>query len=363
MNIFSADVNEQNGRAGLLEIDGNKIVTPTYAPTKNEFVSLTNSSLVSKKDYKDAKIGEYVCWLDSTQLWALTHKAGAYNSKKAAFKSELENINAKTKIIHFNFFEDVTTIDADQLEVLLDLQNDSGADVIQIPNIATKYDYNKAIEKTHVWKTGKGVNKPLMGVISKRSDLDLLKTKLSTIDSIGVNLSPYNQPLLIGIKNELKSKNIWIHGISAPITYPKSKGTLGILVNYYGIDTISTPVMNWKSAQGYGGRVAKMSEDEQSKNALKNKYFKPTDYETPTFDLLQKNFGEGHKLSAFCNCPICRSLTIKGILEKPMTVNDNSRSHRVISFLSEGATYQGKLKNNETDAYIASKTHAKMIIG
>ena len=122
MSIFTPDVNENNGRSGLIEIDDKKIVTPTYVPTKNEFASLTTSTRVSKKDYKNAKVGEYLCWLDKTQLWNLKNKDGTYNSKKAAFKEDLSNIEAGTKIIHFNFFEDVNTIDISQLEILLDLQ-------------------------------------------------------------------------------------------------------------------------------------------------------------------------------------------------------------------------------------------------
>ena len=348
---------------GIIEIDNKKIITPTYAPTKNEFVSLSNSERISKRDYKNAKIGEYVCWLDKEQLWNLKNKDGAYNSKKAAFRAELENIDVPTKIIHYNFFDDVNTIDSEQLEVLLDLQLDSGADVIQIPNIYKKYDYAMAIEKSLAWKSGKCIDNPLMGIVCKRSDLDLLKTRTSSIESIGINLSQFNKPILIGVKNELKAKDVWIHGISAPIPYPKSEGTLGILINYYGIDTVSSPVINWKSAQGFGGRMAKMSDDEHAENALKNKYFKPTDYETPTFGTLIRDFGERHRLSNFCNCPICDNVTIKEILDKPHSVNDNSRSHRVISFINEGITYQDKLRNNETSDFISSKVQAKMILG
>ena len=216
---------------------------------------------------------------------------------------------------------------------------------------------------TKPWKKGKKIETPLMGVVCKISDLDVMTKKLKSIESVGINLSQFNKPLLVKVKNELKSKDVWVHGISAPTTYPKSAGTLGILVNYYGIDSISSPVINWKSAQGFGGKIAKMTDDEHSQNALKNKYFKPTDYETPTIGALKTKFGEDQKLSEFCTCPVCNGLKIKDLLQKPQEVNDNSRSHRVVSFLNESAIYQNKLKNNGTDEYISSKPYAKKIIG
>jgi hypothetical protein len=363
MTLFTPDVNENNGRSGIIEIDSKKIVTPTYAPTKNEYVSLAKSKRVNKNDYKKAKIGELVCWLDKNQLKNLEHVGGAYNSKKAALKNDLGSIEAATKIIHFNFFDDVNTINIEQLEILLELQQDSGADVIQVPNIYQNYDYSRAIEKALEWKKGKGVEKPLMGIVCKRVDIDLLKTKLLVIESIGVNLTKFHKPLLIAVKTELKSKNVWIHGISAPVTYPKSEGTLGVLINYYGFDTISSPVANWKIAQGFGGKLAKMPDEEHLPTALKSKYFKPTDYGTPTLDKLKNQYGEGHKLSSFCTCPVCNGITIKEILDNPRAVNDNNRSHRVISSINEGDIYQNKLKNNESLDYIRSKLHAKTIIG
>lgn len=362
MSIFSQEINENNGRMGVIEIDNKSIVTPTYAPTKNEFVALANTEGIEKKDYKKAKIGEYVCWLNNEQLTNLKNKDGTYNSKKASFKAELKNIDASTKIIHYNFFEDVKTIDIDQLEILLDLQFDSGADVIQIPNLNKDYDYAKAIEKALAWKIGKNIDNPLMGIICKRTDLEILKKRTKSVESIGINLSPFNKPLLIGVKNKLKMEDVWIHGISAPIRYPLSEGTLGILINYYGIDTISSYVMNWRSAQGYGGKIAKMTDVELANNVLTNKYFKPTDYGTPTFNELIENYGDNYKLSNFCNCPVCNNITIQNILDKPYSVTDTNRSHKVISFINEGLTYQNKLKNNETSEYINSKSHAKNII-
>ena len=206
MSIFTPDINENNGRMGLIEIKNQKIITPSYVPTKNEFAALSVTPHVEKKDYKNAKIGELVSWFDKEQLWKLEHKDGVYNSRKSSFKTDLGGIDASTKIIHYDFFDDVDNITIEQLELLLDLQLESGADVIQIPNINKNFDYARVIEKAVAWKSGKGVNKPLMGVVRKSNDLDLLKTKLSVIESIGVNLSSNNRPLLVGVKNKLKNE-------------------------------------------------------------------------------------------------------------------------------------------------------------
>src|SRR5208283_3640736 len=237
MSIFSADVNESNGRTGLIEIDNKKVATPSYAPTKNEFESLSLSSGIDKKDYRDIEIGEVVCWLDKDQLTNIVKKDGFYNSKKYALSADLKIITAKTKILHFNFFSDVKSLNGEQIENLLELQYDLDVDVIQIPNHYIDLDYSRAVEKAIEWKRSKGVNKPLMGVVCKSSQIDYLKTKFKEVESIGINLSQFNQPTLVAVRNKLKTEDVWIHGISAPMSHENKRGTLGVLINYYGFDT------------------------------------------------------------------------------------------------------------------------------
>jgi hypothetical protein len=40
-----------------------------------------------------------------------------------------------------------------------------------------------------------------------------------------------------------------------------------------------------------------------------------------------------------------------------------NKSHRALSFYKESETYQNKLKSNESEDYLNSKTFAKIIIG
>jgi len=332
MSIFSADVNESNGRTGLIEIDNKKVATPSYAPTKNEFESLSLSSGIDKKDYRDIEIGEVVCWLDKDQLTNIVKKDGFYNSKKYALSADLKIITAKTKILHFNFFSDVKSLNGEQIENLLELQYDLDVDVIQIPNHYIDLDYSRAVEKAIEWKRSKGVNKPLMGVVCKSSQIDYLKTKFKEVESIGINLSQFNQPTLVAVRNKLKTEDVWIHGISAPMSHENKRGTLGVLINYYGFDTISNPVQNSKSARGFGGSFAKMNAEQQLEKTKTQKYFKPIDYELPKIEDLQKIHGSKHKLSGFCSCPICTKKTIEDLLINPTMTSHFNKSHRSLSF-------------------------------
>lgn len=74
-------------------------------------------------------------------------------------------------------------------------------------------------------------------------------------------------------------------------------------------------------------------------------------------------YGNKHKLSGFCSCPVCTKNTIEELLRNPTMTSHLNKSHRALSFSKESEIYQNKLKNNESEQYLTSKTYAKKIIG
>jgi hypothetical protein len=363
MSSFSVDVNEANGRQGILEIEEKEIVTPSYIPTKTEFNYLQKSPHVEKRDYNKIKAGELVVWLDNEQMFRLINEDDYYNETKYRMRAALKEMDTPVKLLHYNFYTDVNALDAISLNLLLELQEDVGVDVIEIPNLYLDWNYSRAIEKAVAWKKEKKIEKSLLGVACKINDIDLLLSKKDAMIGVGVNLNRFKKPLLYNIREKLKNQEIWVHAFSAPREYNAvdKQGTLGILINFFGVDSVSTRVLNWKAMRGYMASLPDKTETDFIDMANGTRYFSPTDYSTHTFGFLESQFGEKKKLSEFCNCPVCQKYTIAEILSDHMSTYAHTRSHQAISYHREAEIYQDKLKNNESTEYLATKKFAKRI--
>jgi hypothetical protein len=92
--------------------------------------------------------------------------------------------------MHFEFYNGIETLTGQQLDVLLKLQYDVGADVIEIPNLFSIDDYRRVIDNANQFCRAQGFNKELMGIANEGWDIYLLKSKIGTIDCIGANLKP-----------------------------------------------------------------------------------------------------------------------------------------------------------------------------
>ncbi|KQC14073.1 MAG: hypothetical protein APR63_06215 [Desulfuromonas sp. SDB] len=362
---FSLDINEDSGRMGVFDFEnGKSFQTPNYVPSRIDFNHLERSQLIRDNDYHDIQTGEYVCWLDRNQITMLLNDSGYYQRTRYRISSELRDMNVTARLLHFNFYSDVNTIDRRLLELLLELQNDVNADIIEIPNMYAGLDYRRLIDTALSWKEGRGVTKPLMGIACNPTDIDLLLPSVNALDAVGLNLNRFSKPLLYHSRNTLKDQEKMIYGISAPRHYSTvdKQGTLGVLINWFGVDLVSNPVLNWKASQAFMGKISEMSEDELYQMATNSRYFAPPDYSTHTFGYMQEQYGEDYPLSTTCNCPICERNTIQTILDNYLETNSNSRVHQVLSYRDEALNYRQALHNNEAEEYINSKPFIRRII-
>lgn len=366
MSDFSIEVDDQNGRQGVLDLNGNSsIETPGYVPIKSDFDYLTTSPYVDRRDLSRIDLGELVCWLNNDQLRNLTRDRDYYNATKNRLRNDLRLMDISNPLIHFNFFQEVSTINANILDILLELQLDAHSAVIQVPNLYSKtLDYRKVLEHAIQWKTSHGIDTPLMGVACSVNDIDLMRPYYNRLDGIGINLSRFSKPLLYKVRSDLKDQEKWVHAYSAPREYPTvdKAGTLGVLINFYGVDTVSNRMPNWKSVQAIQAQNVEMNDEDLRNHALSRRYFSPNDYGTHTYEYLEQQHGESCALSHFCDCSVCSHNTIEDMINNPERTYANTRAHHAIAYLNEAENYQERLRNNGTSDYLRSKTFARQII-
>ncbi len=352
------------GRQGDLEIENKKISTPNYLPTRNEFLNLQDSSFVEKKDYKDVNFGVYGHWLSNDTIKRISDKGKAYKSVKNYIIERIQLIDTPVKMLHFEFKSDVSRLNAQTMKLLLDLQVSAGANVIEIPNIKEQSNYKKSIEKALEWKKANLNSQPLMGIAYTSQDVKIIKSKLNAIDAIGVHVHSEDYTTLYEIEETIRPLNVWTHAFSAPRLYKSAnyKGTMGVFLSKFGIDTYSSYVAPSEVARNFSYSNENKTDEEKLDDAKYGKYFNPVDYSTTKYDVMNKtlnpNNTEDVKLSKFCSCPICSHNSIQSIVSNFNTTFANTRSHEVLANINESSIIKKKIKNNEFDKYLSSKKFA-----
>ncbi|WP_292378396.1 hypothetical protein [Methanosarcina sp. UBA289] len=353
---------DMGGREGSLNINGIKIQTPDYLPNQKDITSLIDSSFVNNSNFPNIDVGVYTQWIDKQTLLLISGNLDEYNKVKKSINSGLKpmkDAGVKRKLLHFEFGSDVETLSGQEVDILLQLQDDVGADVIEIPNLFSTEEYKTVLDRAYEWKHFEGIGKELMGIANEGFDINLLRNKTDIISCIGASLRRENRPLLFAIKNQLSPMNIWVHAFSVPRSFRVVNwdGTMSVLLNYYGIDTMNTGIAHPNSAKRFGIQMGCMTDKQKIEQSLESRYFNPVDYST----FKCKNIKNHLKLNTFCNCPICQNNSIDTILQDVDTVYANFRAHEVFSYKKESSNYQNEIGKNVSDDYFNSKKYAKEI--
>jgi hypothetical protein len=352
------------GREGVLDIDGVKIRTPDYLPNQKDINNLKSSPFVNDRNFPNIDVGVYNHWLSAEKITLISGDIKKYNYTKRYLKSKLNimaNAGVKRKLLHFEFYSDVTTLSGQQLDTLLKLQNDVGADVIEIPNTFPIKEYKIILDRADKWRHSEGIEKDLMAIANEGYEIEMLKDKTNIISCVGTNLKNENTPpLLSAIKNYLKPEDIWVHAFSVPRSFRVVgwSGTLSVLLNYFGIDTISSMVIHPEGARNYRFRFEAMNEEQKIEESQDIKYFNPMDYSTLKLKYMSNNIC----LSKFCNCPVCQKNNIDTITKNIDTINANIHSHEVFAYKNEASNYQTSIIQNVSEEYLNSKKCAKEIL-
>jgi|WetSurMetagenome_2_1015567.scaffolds.fasta_scaffold30698_4 hypothetical protein len=352
------------GREGQLDIENQKISTPNYIPTRSEFLNLQESPFIDKKDYSKINFGVYGYWINDSIIKRISDKGKAYQNIKNYINERIKIVETPVRMLHFEFNSDVSRLNTQTLKLLLDLQVEVGANIIEIPNLQKQRNYKKSLEKAIEWKKANADNHPLMGIAYEPSDVKILKSKITQIDSIGIHIHSENLPLLYEIEETIRPLNVWTHAFSAPRSYKKVnyKGTMGVFLNKFGIDTMSTYVATSEVARNFSYAKENKTDIEKQNDALANKYFNPIDYSTTKYEFMNETLNPDDtieiKLSNYCSCPVCKNNTLQSIVSDYNTTFQNTRSHEVLANVNESVIIKERIKKNEFDKYLSSKKFA-----
>lgn len=364
MSSLSIDNKDVFGREGQLEIENQKISTPNYIPTRSEFLNLQESPFVDKKDYRKINFGIYGYWLNDSIIKRIGDKGKAYQNIKSYINERIKIIETPIKMLHFEFNSDVSRLNAQTLKLLFDLQEAVGANVIEIPNLPKQSNYKKSLEKAIEWKKSNGNVHSLMGIAYESKDVKIIKSKLGEIDSIGIHIHSENIPLLYEIEETIRPLDVWTHAFSAPRSYKKVnyRGTMGVFLNKFGIDTMSTYVATSEVARNFSYAQENKPNNEKQEDAKQSKYFNPVDYSTIKYEVMSKVLNPDDtaeiKLSKFCTCPVCTNNTLQSIVSDFNNTHINTRSHEILANINESLAIKERIKNNEFDSYLSSKKFA-----
>jgi predicted DNA-binding protein YlxM (UPF0122 family) len=244
------------------------------------------------------------------------------------------------------------------------MQKNLEMDAITIPNVFNNWDYSRAIDFSCKWLKNERLDKPLMAIACNENHAKVIKDNKDKIDCIGINLRKENIPLLYFIRENLKKENIWIHSFMTPRSYSQAEynGTLGILINFFGVDSISPEVGHPKSSQYFKYLEDKKTPEEKAEEANGNKYFNPKDYSNYNFKYLKEQYGEDYSLSNFCDCEVCEKNSISDIISDFESTFAHSRSHDIFSNIIESHKFHESIVEKNPAKYISQKKYANLIL-
>ncbi len=363
MTSFVVEVDDVNGRQGVLDIGGGHVMTPAYVASDE--VCHAMEVVPGSARCGTPVVGEYDIWMQRSDIERICLRREKKEAMEEASCEQMNRMQSPAKLLHFNFFTDVTGLHKETFVDLLRLQYRAGANVIEIPRVFSDTQaYERAVQDALEWQQNTWSETPLMGIARTSEDLLMLQNYLPQLGGIGIDCRRFDKSLLYQVKKTLKKQDVWVHAFSVPLQYREvqNEGTLGMLINWFGVDTVSTVALSDTVRQYFAEFLSRMGEQERVEVMKRTRYFAPCDYSTFTFGKLEECYGEGQKLSRFCDCPVCRDLTIEGAAEKLPELYMMNHVHRAFAYAEGSEKYQRALINNETDLFLEGKPFAAEII-
>ncbi|WAI02262.1 hypothetical protein [Methanogenium organophilum] len=360
---FVVEVNDPNGRQGVLDLGEDHIVTPAYALSDavcREMGGVPGGARCSKQC-----IGESDVWVQRSMIERARRHPEEKEAAADAVCERILGLPPSVRLLHFNFFSDVAALEKEMIIDLLSLQYRAGADIIEIPHsFCDTQTYERGVHYALEWQQDTGYETPLMGIAHTTTDLAMLERYLPNLGGIGIDCRRFEKPLLYRVQKTLKNQDVWVHAFSAPLQYREvqNQGTLGMLINWFGVDTVSTVGLSEHVRGYFTDLISRMDGQEKVDFVRKNRYFAPSDYSMFTFDALEGRYGAKQHLSRFCDCPLCRNLTIGDAIEGRAEFDTMNRLHRAFAYCAESQKYQHALIHNATDRFIDEKPFAAEIL-
>lgn len=361
MSSFIVEVDDANGRQGVLDIGGGHVMTPAYVPSDE--VSRVSESRPGIE--RRNSLCECDLWVSRADLDRMRTHPEEKQDMEASVRAKMDDMQSSAKLLHFNFFTDVEGLEKESLANLLGLQYRMGADVIEIPHgFCSTRSYEQAVQSALEWQRRTDTGVSLMGIARTADDLSMLHRYLPDLGGVGIDCRRFEKPLLYQIRRTLKPEDVWVHAFSAPLQYHEveNRGTLGILINWFGVDTVNTIALSDHVRRYFAGSMARMGESEWGRCMRNIRYFAPADYSAFTYGALEEAYGRECRMSRFCDCPVCRNLTLGDALDSHLELYRMNHFHRAFAYDEECRKYQQAIKMNDTDRFLDKRTYAAEII-
>ena len=365
--MFETESINSGGRIAKLDVSGKTIRTPLYSPTTTSIVQAGRSDRVDKSDFQP-DVGIHIEWFSNDNLKELMTGSDELNARIDKAKESLRLLKAHFKVLHMEFFGDVVSISDKKLGKLMEFQLSTEANLMEIPN---NYDstitYGHTIDAVIDWlKKNDRTDIPLLGTALDSKDVGAIEKRKDKLFAVGLNQRRENVPLLVELQRTFMKEDLFTLSFMLPRAYSEvgRQGTMGPLVNFFGLDAhslgITNPSSRWGFAKYYFG---KMTEEEKRKLAEKSKYFESGEYSTPTISTLGFTHGGDKELSDFCPCKVCDSFTIDDYIRDYQNALSNNRAHEFFSYTGESGEFRKKIGDGESVDYVKKKTFPRRIAG
>lgn len=363
MSSFAIEVDDPNGRQGVLNIGRGHVMTPAYVPSEEVFHAM--GDIPEGARWQQSCISECDLWVQRSDIGRIRLYPEDKVVMEEAACERMDRMHSAARLMHLNFFSDVAELPKETVVDLLRLQYRAGADVIEIPHAACNtQSYERVVRHALEWQQNSTSETPLMAIARTTADLAMLDHYLPQLGGVGIDCRRFDIPLLSQVRGSLKDRDVWVHAFSPPFQCHgmQNQGTLGMLINWFGVDTVSTTALSEDVRQYFTVLASMMDEQERAEFVRKNHYFDPSDYSMFTFDTLQELYGPEQQLSRFCDCPVCRNKTIGEAMGDLSDFDMKNRLHAAFAYGGEAEKYRRALVHHSTDQFIKTKPFAAEIL-
>lgn len=336
--------------------------TPNRIPASTEINAKINLHFDEPWDNEVFEIANRFNKIEDIQKYH--RKNGSFSRKRRTITSYVEKFKGYSLVKYHPQIALGIKLDRRDILVLIDLQMESGCDVITIPEPYSGCSVNDFEKNLNIgWEYISTFNQDLeaMPYISMNQDNDLFERKLDLLKNfehelmcIGVRYASLSdcRPNLYSLA-EFSSNDFWIH-CSAGRRYPYYKTPYGHLhaLQRYGIDTFSV-------------EVPQPPVRSSKKKGVENiRYF---DRRTIMYPHISEVLSTDGHLP--CGCPICQNLSIDEFISKvrdigpedeiQLRVNDASKVHDVYTSTKEFENSRLIIKEDDLKEYFKSKEGLK----
>jgi hypothetical protein len=362
VRIASRD-SELSGRVLEISSSSGKFTTPTRAPTSTESNARVHISFEEPWDNPLFEVTNR--FKDHSELAALHRKNGAFARRRREIAAQFDKFRGYSLVKYYAQIQFADPLTERDIRTLVDLQIESGAEVISIPETSascTPAAFAKNVDRTFEYIESMSTAVAPMPYLSIAQDHRLFEQKLralaereGSVKSLGIRFaSPLEyRPNYMSLA-EFGEHTFWVH-LSQGKKYPNWKSPVAQLLALarFGVDTMATEIPQ-PPVQDDGDR-RKPAERIRGVRYLEAR-------EAIYSPLGQVDDAKG---TLPCDAPCCKSLDVAGFVatvqdkgppdELQLRVSDRAKIHDVYSSTAELARAQVSIREGTYAKFLGKK--------